>query len=262
MRNGVPACVAIAAVLPALLSLFLTPARAAGVYEDAAGHAGFLTSPGVPSIRAAFFRADADAGDASVFVVSAAYPVRGYLMVQADLPYVSLAGPSDIDSDFGDAVLRARLRVAGGRGRSLHLLGGLRLGTGTRNLFPYASQSTDAALGVGYVDTLRVVHVWASASGVAVYRVPNVLEDLHENYAHFAAGITIPLHRTVAVRSGVTVLLFSSDAVRDITMAEVLFHPSAGLGLHLGAEVEGAMGGSEADRAVDIAVTAGVAARF
>jgi hypothetical protein len=250
-----------AAVVSVPLLLHVEPARATGVYEDVAGYAGFLTGSHRAGIRAAMVRTDDERRNASLFIVSASYPLRDNLLVQFEQPYVAVDSPADIRSGFGDGVARARLRILGGEGSALHLLGGLRLGTGSRRFYPYSSQSLDAALGVGFVDTLDVLQVWGAASGVAVMREPPGLDEAtrHENYAHLAAGLTIPLLASTDLRVGFTGLVFRSGAARDLFLGQIGYRPSPSLEIRASAQAEA---GKPEERVSDLAATVEIAARF
>jgi hypothetical protein len=260
MHRSVPAVIVTIAALLAYLPS--KPARAIGVYEDAVGHAGLLFAPHQPAVRAAFIRTAADDGrEASMFLASGVYPLRHNLLVQFEQPYIALLGESDVESGFGDTHVRARLRLYGGDGRALQLLGGLRIGSGSTTYYPYSSQSYDMELGVGYVDSLGMVTVWGLASGVAVKREPEGLaeEDRHQNFARGNAGVAAALGSRLVARAGGSALLFRSGSVRDIYFAQIEYRHSPGIALRASLHAEA---GDERERVSDLAVTASVLSFF
>ncbi len=249
---------AVALALPVLTQ---QPARAIGVYEDAVGHAGFLFGRHQSSVRAAFVRTDDDAADASIFVVSVTHPLRPNLLIQVEQPFISLIGPSGIESGFGDLHARARLRLAGGDGRVLHALGGLRVGTGTRLLYPYSSQSFDMELVVGYVDSLDILHVWGAIEGGVVKREPSGLDesDRHENFARANGGIAFPFGSALHLRLGVSGLLFRSGGAREVYFSQLQYRYSPSLEVRLSTHAEA---GNPDERISDFALTAAIHAFF
>jgi hypothetical protein len=260
MHRFVPAViVTIAASLTFLPS---NPARAIGVYEDAVGHAGFLLAPHQPSLRSAFIRTAADdAREASMFVAAGAYPVRHNLLIQIEQPYIAIIGEPDIESGFGDTHVRARLRLYGGDGRALQMLGGLRIGSGSTIYYPYSSQSYDMELGFGYVDSLGTVTVWGLASGVAVKREPEGLPEAsrHQNFARGNAGVAVALGSRLVARAGASALLFRSGSLRDIYFGQVEYRHSRGIALRASIHAEA---GDEQERISDLAVTASILSFF
>jgi hypothetical protein len=250
------------ATLSVVLScLRLEPARATGVYEDAVGLAGFVFAPHRGALRAAIIRTNDDHRDASVFAVAGRYPLRDNLLIQVDVPFVSLAVPSSIRTGFGDPCLRARLRVWGGDRRVLHALGGIRVGTGTTRVYPYASQSYDFDLAVGYVDTLEVLDLWAMVGGVVVKREPEGLEedDRHENFARAGGGLGLPFGSAISLRLGANALLFRSGRVRELYFAQLQYRYSPSLELRVSTHAEA---GEPAERVSDLAITAAVHTLF
>jgi hypothetical protein len=236
-------------------------ARAIGVYEDAVGQAGFLFAPHRGAIRAAAIRTNDSDLDASMFSVAASYPLRPNLLLQLEQPYITVIDPSDIESGFGDLHARARLHLLGGGGRVLHAIGGLRLGTGTRRLFPYASQSFDMELALGYVDTLDVLHIWAMAGGGVVKRLPNALSDppLHEDFARMGGGLAFPFGSAFHLRLGISGVLFRSGGARELYFSQLQYRHSSSLELRASAHAEA---GESVERVSDLALTLSVLAFF
>lgn len=250
-------CAAVA--VAALTGVATVPdnAHAVGVYEDAAGYVGFLFAPHRPALRAAVIRTNADPLDASMMAFAFTYPLRDHLLVGADVPFITVSEPGDMESRFGDLGLRARMRFAGGDGRAVHLLGGLRVGSGSSSLYPYSTQSYDVELGVGYVDSLGVLDLWASTSGVAVFRAPEELSDAqrHEDFARVDAGLAFPFGPVLALRLGATVLAFRSGAVRDLYLTQLQYRWSDALELRVSGHAEA---GRSAERVSDVAITVGI----
>lgn len=240
-RRSVVASILTAAALAAA-GAGISPgsARAVGVYEDAAGEVDFLTAPQLASITARFVRTNGSDFDASLFILAGTVSVRPYLLVQLDQPYVSLSGPSDIASALGDLRLRVRARLSGGGGRALSAVGAFRTGSGTRRVYPYASQSVDYEFALGYVDTLDVVEMWATAGGAFVTRAPENLpsDEIHENFARVMAGLTLPAATRLRVSAGATVLYYASGGVRGLLLATIGYSRSRLLLLSLGFHAE------------------------
>jgi hypothetical protein len=245
----------------ALPVLSTVPARAIGVYEDAVGHAGFLFGQHRAGIRCAAVRTNDDERDASIFLISGTYPLRDNLLIQVEQPFISLVGESDIESGFGDLYLRARLRLAGGTGRALQAVGGLRVGSGTRRLYPYSSQSFDFELAVGYVDTLEILHVWALAGGGMVKREPEGLdeEDRHENFARMGGGLALPFGSNLYLRLGASGLVFRSGRARELYFAQLQYRYSPPLEIRLSAHAEA---GEPDERVSDLALSVAILTHF
>lgn len=251
------------AVLALDLFLAVSPAtaRGAGVYEDAAGTAGFLVAPQRASTHSTLTRTNAAGLDASIFTLDATFPVRSWLLLQVEQPFVALSDSTDIRRAFGDLAVRARARLAGGGGRMVALYAGWRTGSGSTRVFPYASQSFDLELGLGYVDTLATVDLWALATGVSVKRRPEGFPGASglNDFARLNGGAGLRLGGGFSVRAGASDLLFRGGAVRTIYFGEVGIHTSPPVELRLGAHVETAR---RSDRVSDSAIFASVYAYF
>jgi len=251
------------AVLLSLALPAISPntARALGVFEDAPGEAGFLFARHQTSVGATFHRTSGPGDDASVFALAAYFPARRGVLVQVEQPFIAVARPSDIESAFGDLTARARVRLLGANGRALSLLGCLRAGSGTARLYPYSSQSYDMQLGVGYVDSLRVVHVWAMAEGIVTKRVPKRLTDdtKHEDFARLAGGLTLPLGRALAARGGGTALLYRSGGRRALVFAELQYDYTSAIEIVVSGQAETL---ERARRVSDYVLTAGIRTYF
>lgn len=250
--------VSLSLALPALTTV---PARAVGVYEDAVGQAGFLFSGHRAGLRGAVIRTNGGERDASIFLISGSYPLRDNMLLQVELPFISLINGPDVESAFGDVHVRARMRLAGGTRRVLHAIGGLRVGSGTRRVYPYSSQSYDLELAVGYVDTLDILHVWAQAGGGAVKREPEGLdeEDRHENFARVGGGLALPFGSILHVRLGLSGLVYRSGRTRELYFTQLQYRYSPGLEIRLSAHAEA---GKPEERVSDLALTAAIVASF
>lgn len=237
-------------------------ARGAGVYEDAAGTAGFLLAPQRASAHSTLTRTNAAGLDASIFTLDATFPVRPWLLLQVEQPFIALSDSTDIETGFGDLAIRARARVAGGKGRALSLYAGWRTGSGTTRLFPYASQTFDLGLGLGYADTLAAaIDVWALATGVSVKRRlkgfpgASALAD----FARLNGGVGLHVGAGLTVRAGASGLFYRGGAARAIYFGELGLGPSPAIELRVGAHAEA---GDRADRVSDSAIFASVSTYF
>jgi hypothetical protein len=234
-------------------------ARAIGVYEDAVGQAGFLFAPQRGGVRGAVIRTNDSDLDASIFSLAVNYSLRQNLLLQLEQPYVTLIDPADIESGFGDLHARARLRLVGGDGRALHAIGGLRLGTGTRRLFPYSSQSFDLELALGYVDSLDVLHVWASAGGGFVERLPDALSDppRHADFSRLGGGFAFPFGSAIYLRLGACGLLYRGGGAREIYFSQLQYRRSNSIELRAAVHAEA---GESVERVSDLALTVSILA--
>jgi hypothetical protein len=247
-----------AAALVFALGVFLPPQTtiAAGVYVDAAGDVVFLTAPQAKALTGRLIRSNGNDVDASLYVLNAAFTVKSYALVELDIPFVTIAEPSDVNTGLGDLVLRARARLYSKPGRIVHLISAFRTGSGTTNVYPFASQSLDLELGVGYVDSLQLFHLWATAGGAYVTREPENVpdEELHGSYARFSAGIRFPFDNGFGVVLGMTALVYGESRDREIYIAAVDYRRSQWLTFTLSAHAEG---GDREERVGDTALTAG-----
>lgn len=261
-RRSVVASILTAAALAVVLAgNSPRPARAVGVYEDAVGEVDFLTGPQSASITARFVRTNGPDVDASLFILAGAVSVRPYLLVQLEQPYVSLSDPSDIATAFGDLRLRVRARLTGGGGRALSALGAFRTGSGSTRVYPYASQSMDYEVALGYVDTLEVMELWAVAGGAFVTRAPEDLPDdeIHESFARAMAGLTLPAATRLRVSAGADALYYASGGVRVLLLGAIEYSRSRSLAFSLGFHAEA---GPAKERVSDGAATASIAVFF
>ncbi|MDH3196728.1 MAG: hypothetical protein OEO21_00655 [Candidatus Krumholzibacteria bacterium] len=237
-------------------------ARAVGVYEDAAGYAGFLVAPHRTSAVARFIGTDTEDTRASMVHFAGRFAPRPGLLVDLELPFITTAVPGrDIQSGFGDLRVRLRQDLWRGRHARLALAADLGTGTGTGRVFPYASESLEFGLALAYVDTLDILHWWASAGGAIVGRQSDEAAALGlvDDYGRVGAGLMVPLGGRTGVRLGLSVLLFESGITRDVYFARVHWDYSKALRLVAGAQIEAAPG---EDRATDTAGEAGIVVYF
>jgi hypothetical protein len=218
------------------------PTLAAGVYLDAAGEVAFLTAPQSKALSGRIARSGGEPADASLFFLDASFAVKSTSLVEVDIPAVSLLGAEKVITGFGDVTIRGRTRLYAAPRRVLHLIGGLRTGTGAKHLFPYASRTVDLEVGVGYVDTLDVLQLWASGSGAYVGDQPDEVpdEDRHGHFGRVGAGVKFPFSEgTVNVGLGVMAVFFEAGRTRELLLADFFYHRSAWLTFTLFAHVEG-----------------------
>lgn len=239
------------------LSLLCGAVYAAGVYEDTAGETAFLYAPQKRAFFPRIVRTNENEKDASIFVLSSSFPLRPYLLVDLEQPFIALSSPGEIKNGFGDLKLRARARLYNRGGRAFRLTGSFRTGSGTRSLFPYSSQSADVGVGLSYVDTLETFNVWGAVGGVVVKRKPpNLLPpDVHDNYGQASAGLTLPVTPDLVLSAGLTVLLFRGGASREIYLCSVAAGLSKATSLIVAVHAEA---GKREERVSDLAVTGGV----
>lgn len=254
---ALPAVTALAIAFGCFTGPLSRTAHASGVYEDTAAEAAFLLAPHQNSLSSRIVRTNGDSKDASIFVLSGAYPLRSYLLVDFEQTYVTVSAPGNIKRGFGDLRLRARARLFHREGRALRLTSAFRTGSGSVRLFPYASQSMDLELGLSYTDTLEAIHFWGVFGGAMVKREPEQLVEAkkHENFGRLCAGITLPMTSGMGVNVGMTALLFRSGGGREIYMAslEYAFSESTRLVLAVHAEA-----GKREERISDLALSAGI----
>ena len=234
---------------------------AAGVYEDTAGETAFLFAPHQRALYPRIIRTNENEKDASIYVLTLSFPLRPYLLVELEQAHITISSPADIRNGFGDLKLRARAEVFYRNGRAVRLTGFFRTGSGTRRLFPYSSQSADVGLGVSYVDSLETFHVWGMLGAAMVKREPQNLPEpeVHENFGHGTAGLTLPLTPNVKLSAGVTALVYRSGGFREIYLCsfDLGFSPTTRLILSAHAEA-----GKREERVSDLSLSGGVRVYF
>jgi hypothetical protein len=252
------ACLLACAVLTTLLT---KPAESSGVHEDFGRFFSFLTREADYSLDGGFTRTDAVDHEASIFTLAGTLPYRTFLLVNPEISYVSRFEAGTLSNTFGDARVRLRARVwAPGRG-AFYVVPGFRVGTGSPEIFPYATASFDVELGVGYVYTSSVFGWWLYAGGVYPTRVDDVLKDgdAYGNYATASAGVMLLATNRIVLEGGLVVLAPASGAVREIYTANVDLNYSPLTTFYALFQAEA---GDRARRAIDFAIGAGVRVNF
>jgi hypothetical protein len=233
------------------------PVLAAGVFVDVAGELAFLTAPQRRAMTGRLVRSNGSESDASIYILDARFPLRSYALVELDLPFVVTAQESGLEYGLGDLSLRARARVFQAPKRVLHLLCTFRTGTGTSQVFPYASQSNDLDFAIGYVDTLELFNLWASMGGAYVGRAPESQpeDELHGHFGHVGVGIGIRATTGLIVGFSLTAAFFEGGRSRELYLSTLDYQSSQWLALTFSAHAES---GKPEERVSDSAVAAGI----
>lgn len=254
---------AVCAVAAALAAVTMAPREAdsAGIYEDAAAESAFLLAPERITTRATIEFSSRAGTEASIYRFQASFPVRRVFHVSFDQPFVVLTAPGESRSGLGDLTIRARARVVGGSGRSLHALGYVGTGTGNRHFFPYSSQTLDYNASLGYVDTLRAATVWATAGYTWVLHKPanDPAVATHTDERRVGAGAMVALGPRVRAGLGARLIFFKSDARRDLVFGTASFAWTEAMDLLAVVQTES---GPVAERAGDWTGLIGVTVRF
>lgn len=232
-------------------------AFAAGVYVDVAGDVAFLTVPRSYALAGRIARSNGTDTDASIYILNAAFPVRSWALVELDIPFVTVAEPTKVETGLGDLSIRARADLYTKSERAVRLLSGLRTGTGTSRVYPYSSESIDLEVGVGYVDTLEMFQIWASGGGAFVSKAPEDLaeDELHGDYGRLGVGLHIPVASGLNVGIGVTTLFYEAGRSREVYLGNLDFRRSEWLVLGFAAHIEG---GDNEERVGDTAFVGGL----
>lgn len=243
-------------ILSAIIAVaFSTEARSTGIYEDAVGRAGFISSPWRPSVRARINVTDSDSTTASTVVFAANMKVTSWFLLQVEQPYITASlGQQVIESGFGDLRFRGQFRLWHGGHRRLAMEWELGTGTGTTKVFPYATQSLELVAGVAWVDTLEVLEYWAEAAYEKVNRRPDdiIIQRVLVDFSRFAAGVGLPMG-PVGLRVGSSFLLFRGGSTREVFFAQLTWDHRPHFRFFGSAQVEG---GKSENRVSD--ATAGV----
>lgn len=252
--------IAVCLCLAGLLTGSAREARAVGVYEDAAGYAGFLVAPHRLSAIARFIGTDAEAARASMVFFTGRFAARSGLLLELELPFITTAVPGqEVQTGFGDLRVRGRQNLWHGRHARLALAADLGTGTGTSRVFPYASESLEFGLALAYTDTLEILHWWATAGGAIVGRHPEDAIGVVDDYGRFAGGLMFPIGTRLGARLGFSVLVFENGDTRDVYFVRAHWDYSPALRLVAGAQVEASPGD---ERVADTAGEAGIVVYF
>ncbi len=254
---------------------FMAPqaAFAVGGFEDVGRISGFLRAPQGAALMGSITRADAQGSGVSIFSLAGYIPVRTSVLLQPELPYMTLAREDEVADGFGDIRLRAKARVWSGNRKALFLVSSFRFGSGTAQLFPYSTASNDIEFGGGFVDSLgthndkgvmeplRSLSYWVRTTAVYVIRLNDRLEqaDLHGDYATLGGGVVAPLSRRFGLEIGAMGFFFKSGAVRELYFTEIgaVLSPSMSLFVTLQGER-----GDWRDRAVDASAGVGLKVHY
>ena len=233
-------------------------ALAAGVYVDAAGEIAFLTAPQARALAARLGRSHGSDGDANLYFVEAAFPLKNGTLFEIDIPIITFLDTTIVETGFGDVTLRARTRLYHAPTRVLQLTGALRTGTGTLAVWPYSSRSIDLQMGIAYVDTLDHFQLWVWGGGAYVSKEPeDVPEDeLHGHYGRIGGGMFFPF-ASGALRLGAAFMgiFYEAGRSREVLLTTIDYRRSQWLTFTASAHAE--LGDRE-ERVSDYAVMAGI----
>ncbi len=245
---------ATALVLAAFFGMGAFSARAAGVFEDVVAEAGFFYAPQRNAVTARLTATDAPLVRASVVVMGARFALSPRVLFEIEQPFVTASSDADgLATGFGDLRLRLRASLAHVPGRNLSLVLGVGTGSGTTDVFPYASQALELGAALAWSDTLAAMEYWAAAGGVLVRRAAGGLppERRHAGFARVSAGIAVPIGRA-ALRLGGTYLSFEGGFGREVYFAEAAWDALERFRFALAGSLEG---GKDAVRVTDAALT-------
>lgn len=232
-------------------------AHAVGLHEDFARWSYFLRAPRRGTIDGRLTRSDGSGHEAATYAVATHYPVRSHFLMEADVSVVTVMGDSVTEQALGDVRFRIRGDVWTPGRRSVHILGGIRAGSGSETLFPYASGSVDFEAGLAYVDTLAAsTTAWVSASGVLVTRLDDVLEipGLYGHHAWIAGGIVLPPIARTNLQIGAAGFFYRSAGSRVVYFSDVDVQLNTALSVIAAFQLEG---GDRSSRATDFALVVG-----
>jgi hypothetical protein len=244
-----------------------------GPFKDVSRTSAYLRAPRHGGLTGSITRANSQGEGASFFWLAGQVPLRSNFLIQVDGLYASVGRGDDIEDGFGDVTVSARARVWKGSGKKFLLNGAVRLGSGTINLFPYSTASTDIEVGAAFIDSvgarsgtgrlepLKSISWWVNLTGAYIVRLNDNLEEsgLHEDHVDFGGGIIYPLTHRIEVEAGAMGLFFKSGAVRQIYYGQFLGRFSPSIDLFVTAQAER---GDWRDRAVDASVAIGLKVIF
>jgi|GEM_PF-2100780 len=206
----------------AFVGLVSHTVRAAGVFEDAAAEAGFLCAPQRNAVVARMTTTSAPVVSASVVVMGARFDVSPWLLFAIEQPFVTASSDADgVVTGFGDLRLRSRITLARRPGKRLSLLPAVGTGSGTTDVFPYASQALELGAALAWSDTMGVVEYWATGGGVLVRRAPTGLSPAlrHVGFTRISAGTAYAIGRG-GIRVGGEYLGFQGGFARAVFFAQ------------------------------------------
>ena len=240
-----------------LVCIHPSAARSAGLYEDPAGLSCFLLSPREPSLASSMSYAEDEREKASLYTLTANYPLKKRLFLQAEQPYITVSTGTEIVGGFGDFRLRLRCDLAAFPGFQAYFLGGLRSGSGTRLVYPYASGSIDAEAGLAVVDTISSWTWWGALTGATVWRGPEEFDDqkAHTNYMALHLGLVLPVQPRLDLGFSGSGYVLQSGAARELYSVGLVYRPTAAVNLFGSVLAEG---GKPEERVDDFSFVAGV----
>lgn len=246
--------------LPLLLAAAMGRARATGVFEDAAADAGFLCAAHRPAVQARMTVTESEVSDASLYVLTAVFPVNSWFLLGLELPFVTAATDREIESGFGDLRFRGRMSLLRRPRRQLAFVWGVGTGSGTRRIFPYSSQALELSAAVAWSDTLEVVRYWVSAGGETVERAPDDLVErkILVEFGRVTAGTGIPFG-SLGLNLGLSALFFRGGTFRDHYFAELTWDHRDIFRFFATAEMEG---GRRSERVLNSAASVGMIVSF
>ncbi len=228
-----------------------------GLYEDYGSYSILLTSPFAPSLGAAIIRSEKSDHDASGFLMKAVYPSRRRFLLQVEVSYYVVSRKGESTSGFGDFVLSGRTELARLSSLTIDFVAGLRTGSGTASVFPYASGSVDVKAGLAFVDSLAQLTLWGEAAGVSVNRMHEGSNraERHDDFASAVMGFSLPVGKRVDLRFGGAAYIVLSGGSREIYFAVLNYAHSPRVHVILSFQAEG---GEPAERVYDMGVRGGV----
>jgi hypothetical protein len=234
---------------------------ASGVFEDYFARSLFLTSGFERSVAAGFLRAGKGEQDASGFSLASVYSLKESVLLRAELSYFVLSNAGEINSGFGDFILKGRAHLYNRNPFHLFLTAGLRTGSGTHFVYPYSSGSIDVRGGMGFVDSLAVFTLWGEITGASVSKKPGGLSKA-QSYGDFATlslGMFLPISGKTELNFGGVGYMLRSGGNRDIYFAGVKFGYSEDMEFFASFQAEG---GSSEERVNDFALSLGIITEY
>ncbi len=199
---------------------------------------------------------DENGTDASLFILHAAYPLKSNVYIQAEQPYITVSTKRGIKNGFGDFRLSARAYLFSRSRASISFLSILRSGSGSRDVFPYASGSIDVEMGAAVVDTLSAFTLWGAVTTTVVWLAPKRYDQAaaHGNHTTITLGVLFPIRTRVDLEFIGSGYLFNSGATREIYSIQASYQPSSFVKFFGSVHMEG---GKDDERVSDFAAAAG-----
>ena len=194
---------------------------------------------------------------ASLYTLSANYPLKTRFFLQAEQPYITVSAGREIVGGFGDFRLRLRGDLISRPGFQLYFIGGLRSGSGTRLVYPYASGSIDVEAGAAVVDTMSSLTWWGALTGATVWRGPDEFDDqkAHKSYVAVHLGLVLPVAPRLDLGFSGAGYVLQSGAARELYTVQLVYRPSPSVNLFGSVQAEG---GKPEERVDDFSAVVGV----